>query len=363
MGASLVEQSIMRAAQARSQALAAGSLPKLFDIEKVADGVYAAVARPAALINCNAAIFENDKDMLIVDTHSKPSAVVGLVSQIRDLTRKPVRYIVNSHFHWDHTQGNPTYRDITPNADFVASDATRRLLAENGAARLKASVDEARANLETHKQKRAAAKTAEERTYWDGMMTQTDGYIREMRGYAPELQAITFERDLILRYKAHDLHLAFRGRGHTGGDVVVFCPQKRVAASGDLLHGFPPFLADGYPREWPSTLLAFATEFDFRHVIGGHGAVQHTRDRLYQMGTYIEEIAMLVTRGKPDGKSVAQLQGEIRPDNLKSLANGGYGEFFGSQRLKFTPNPPGTTVADIVGEAVKTNIAHTWGRL
>ena len=353
----------MRAAQARSQASAAASHPRLFDIEKVAAGVYAAVARPTALINCNAAVFENDKDLLVVDTHSKPSAVVSLIAQIRELTRKPVRYIVNTHFHWDHTQGNPTYRDIVPNVDFIASDATRRLLAENGATRLKASVEEARTSLETYKQKRDAAKTTEERNYWDDMSAQTEGYIREMRSYTPELQAITFERDLVLHYKAHDLHLAFRGRGHTGGDVVIYCPQKSVAASGDLLHGFPPFLADGYPRDWPRTLLGFATEFDFRHIIGGHGAVQHTRDRLYQMGSYIEEIAILVTRGKADGKSVEQLQEEIRPANLKALANGGYGEFFGSQRLKFTPNPPGTTTAEIVSEAVKTNIAHTYAAL
>src|SRR5437868_9349515 len=80
--AALLEQAILRGAQARAQA-GSRALPALFDIEKVADGIYAAIAHPQALINCNACIFENAADILIVDTHSKPSAVAALVAQIR----------------------------------------------------------------------------------------------------------------------------------------------------------------------------------------------------------------------------------------------------------------------------------------
>ena len=103
-GAALLEQSIFRAAQARAQANP--GLPKLFNIRKVADGVYAAIGQASALINSNAAIFEMSDGLLVVDTHSKPSAVFSLVSQIKkEVSTKPVKYIVNSHFHWDHTQG------------------------------------------------------------------------------------------------------------------------------------------------------------------------------------------------------------------------------------------------------------------
>jgi hypothetical protein len=80
-GAALLEQSVFRATQARAQATP--NLPALFDIQKVADGIYAAVAKPAAVLNCNAAIFENSHDLLVVDTHSKPSAVIALVAQLR----------------------------------------------------------------------------------------------------------------------------------------------------------------------------------------------------------------------------------------------------------------------------------------
>src|SRR5581483_12476233 len=91
-----------------------------FELRNVAAGVFAAIARPAAMINCNATIFENDQDLLIVDSHSKPSAAAALVAQLRrDLTTKPVRYIVNTHFHYDHTQGMPAYAKLAPGADVI----------------------------------------------------------------------------------------------------------------------------------------------------------------------------------------------------------------------------------------------------
>ena len=121
-------------------------------------GVSAAIARPQVILNCNAAIFERSKDLLVVDTHSKPSAVIALVSQIRrEVSAKPVRYIVNSHFHWDHTQGSPAYRRLAPNADVIASETTRRLLSEFGAARLKQSLDQIPKQLDGYREKAAAA--------------------------------------------------------------------------------------------------------------------------------------------------------------------------------------------------------------
>ena len=65
----------------------------LFDIKPVADGVYAAISKPAYKVNCNAAIILFDDSVLVVDTHSKPSAARALIEQIKKLTDKPVRYV------------------------------------------------------------------------------------------------------------------------------------------------------------------------------------------------------------------------------------------------------------------------------
>ena len=108
-GASILELAYHRAAWARAAAPTSDS--NLFDLQKVANGVYFAQAHPQAMLNCNAAIFVRSKDVVVVDAHSKPSAAAALIAQIkREVTPKPVRYVINTHFHWDHTQGDHAYR-------------------------------------------------------------------------------------------------------------------------------------------------------------------------------------------------------------------------------------------------------------
>src|SRR3984885_14530239 len=139
-GASIVEEAFLRATWARAQA--PGASTNLFKIEKIADGVYAALARPQVLTNCNAAIFVNSQDVLVVDAHSKPSAAASLIAQIRrDVTPKPVRYLVNTHFHWDHTQGDAAYRAANPKLEIIASETTKQLLAKNARNVLKDSLN------------------------------------------------------------------------------------------------------------------------------------------------------------------------------------------------------------------------------
>src|SRR5213594_2048916 len=110
----------------------------LFDIKPVADGVYAAIAKPAYKVNCNAAIILFDDAVLVVDTHSKPSAARALIEQIKKLTDKPVRYVVNTHFHWDHYQGNEAYPSSWPaGLEIIASQPTREAIESRGIPRVK----------------------------------------------------------------------------------------------------------------------------------------------------------------------------------------------------------------------------------
>jgi glyoxylase-like metal-dependent hydrolase (beta-lactamase superfamily II) len=86
----------------------------LFEINPVADGVYAAIAKPTYRVNSNAAIIFLGDSVLVVDASSTPSAARALIEQIKKLTPRPVKYVVNTHFHWDHTQGNEAYTNAWP---------------------------------------------------------------------------------------------------------------------------------------------------------------------------------------------------------------------------------------------------------
>ena len=101
---------------------------QLFELKEVTDGVYIALARRVHVLNSNAAVIILDDGVLVVDTHSKPSAARALIKEIKTITDKPVRYVVDTHFHYDHFQGNGAYREAFPGVQVIASEPTRTAL-------------------------------------------------------------------------------------------------------------------------------------------------------------------------------------------------------------------------------------------
>src|SRR6266403_1947252 len=96
-----------------------------FELKKVGDGVWAAVAAARYKVNSNAAVIETNDGVVVVDSHSKPSAARALYKEIQAVTNKPVRKLVNTHFHFDHWQGNQIYAEGNPGLEVVATQRTR----------------------------------------------------------------------------------------------------------------------------------------------------------------------------------------------------------------------------------------------
>ncbi len=231
------------------------------------------------------------------------------------------------------------------------------------------------------------ATTAGEKAYWQFMGKDSVEFAGGVAGTAP---ASLIKSELGKHYSTHDLHLAFRGRGHRAEDVAVFCPQKRkgpdgrtakywrntrifsppdlrfarvpgknVIATEDLLHSFAPFIADGYPRFWPRALRA-APEFDFTHVTGGHGGVQGSNLQLYQMAAYLEDLTGEVTKLKRQGRAVTDVKTIIDPGKLKSLSRDGYCDFLMISIGKYRLIQSGTARAQILSESLASNIEHVY---
>lgn len=324
-GATLLEYAFFRANWARAQARTANA--ELFSIEKVADGVYAAVAKPAIMTNCNAVIFVLSRDVLVVDAHSKPSAAAALLAQIKkEVTDKPVRYLVNSHFHWDHTQGDAAYKKANPKVEIIASDATKQLMSQIGRDRLKESLDSVPGMIDTLKARVAKARNAQDRDWANDQIRQLQAYQEEMKSYPLELPTVTFAKTHVIQDSAGDLHIEFHGRAHTAGDIQVFSPSKKAVAAGDTIIGFLPNLNDGYPRPWPKTIDSIA-ELNFDHLVGGHGPVQQGRARMGQFRNYIEDLTARVEKAKRAGVPVAELQKQITVGSLATLKERGFSDY------------------------------------
>jgi cyclase len=324
-GASVMELAWHRAAWAR--AAAAATDKKLFDLEKAADGVYFARARAQAVINCNGAVFVRSKDVVVVDAHSKPSAAASLIAQIkREVTDKPVRYVVNTHFHWDHTQGDHAYRQTGSKVDIIATNATKKLMSDLSMTRVKASAAEIEEQMEKMRKRAEGSSSGAEKAFCAEQTGQMQAYLAEIKDYTLELPDITFDDSYDLADPAFDLHLQFHGHAHTAGDVFVYCPQRKALATGDASHGWVPNLGDGYPHAWPATIDT-VMKGDFKYVLGGHGPMQADRVVMTNQRNYIEELTEKVEAGKREGLTVEEMQKRFTVASLRSLQSNGYEAF------------------------------------
>src|SRR2546430_5497341 len=169
-----------------------------FDTQKGADGGPGAVAAPAYKVNCNTAIIESDDGVVIVDTHSKPSAARMIVDRIRAITPKPVRYVINTHFHWDHWHGNEVYPKAYPGAEIVTNQITREAMRQKGLKRIDDHRRQVPAEIARLEADLAAASAPAERQRLAADVRLAKAYLAEVRAPEPALPAIRLQHTMKL---------------------------------------------------------------------------------------------------------------------------------------------------------------------
>ncbi len=280
-----------------------------FDIKKVADGVHVAVAAPAYKVNCNTAIIENDDGVMVVDTHSKPSAARVIIERLRQMTSKPVRYVVNTHFHWDHWHGNEVYPAAYPGAEIVTNQITREAMVRKGLKRIQDHVRQVPAEIAKLRAEAASAPTADRRAKLEADLRLAEAYLAEVTALEPALPTLAFERTMKIYRRDREIHLLHLGRAHTEGDVFVYLPKEKVVITGDAVIGWTPYMGDGYPEDWVGTLDRLA-QLDFTHIIMGHGAVTG-RDWLRAFRAYVHDMVAAVREEVATGATLDQVKERV----------------------------------------------------
>src|SRR5215510_5778347 len=116
------------AAQGRQAPAGTAHNGKAFKFNKVTEGVYHAVGTGSLAVVGNSSVIVNDNDVIVVDDHVSPAAAWVLVDEIKELTNKPVRTVINTHFHYDHAHGNQIF---DRSVDIIGHEFTREMLLGN----------------------------------------------------------------------------------------------------------------------------------------------------------------------------------------------------------------------------------------
>ena len=277
-----------------SAALVAASLArpvetqvKAFNFVRIADDIYHAVGTGAMTVGCNGAVIVNADDVLVVDSHISPDVATALRDELKAITPKPIRFVVNTHFHFDHAHGNQTYG---PGVEIIGHEFTRAQIAsgESMRGRSYASfVGTLPAQIAQMKE-RAAAAPAAERSKLESQIDITERHYRATQAVKPVPPSVTMTNAMTLYRGGREIRLLFLGRGHTGGDVVVHLPKERVLATGDLLGPNPGYLGDAYMTDWVDTLEQLKP-LDFDVVLPGHGDAFRGKEKIDHWQAYLRD--------------------------------------------------------------------------
>jgi glyoxylase-like metal-dependent hydrolase (beta-lactamase superfamily II) len=245
--------------------------------------------------------------VLVFDTNGTPAASAAVLAEIRRLTSQPVRWIVNSHWHWDHWYGTETYRQAFPEVRIVAHEKTRELM--RGPA-----LEFNRPGLETQLPNylKALERRADENPALQATLEEDRFFLEQKTQARLTFPDVTFTDRLSVDLGERHIEVLHYGRGVTPGDAFVYLPGERLLLIGDLIVNPVTFALSGYPTEWLRTLEQI-DRLDFTTMVTGHGGP--LRDRTIMHAT-MDVFRVLLGEGKAskqNGLPVDQAKDSILP--------------------------------------------------
>jgi len=224
--------------------------PAKLTINKVKDDLYEIVGDGG-----NVAVYITDEGVILIDDKFDQDHE-GIVDGVKSVTNQPIKYIINTHYHADHSGGNTKF---LPAAEIISTAM-------------------ARTNILEHKQSNAPP------------------------GVSPA--RITFTTETAVHLGGKEVRAIYMGRGHTNGDAVIYFPAIRTLHTGDLMAGASPLIdynGGGSVVEWTKT-LDNALKLDFDTVIPGHGDVTN-KAGLVTYRNNVEKLRNRVSGLVHEGKS------------------------------------------------------------
>jgi len=278
-----VKRLIFAAVFAALSGAASAQAPLPFVLKQIGSGVYAAIDGPEHKAGSNAGFVIGDDGVLIVDAFFTQDAAKALVAEIRRLTPKPIRYVVNTHYHADHTGGDQVLRN-------------------------------AGAIIIAHRNVRGWVRTNNINLFGDRITPELKSRIEAL-----PLPDLVTDKDLTVWLGSRKVVVS-TVLGHTGGDLTISVPDSKVLFAGDLLwRRIAPNLIDGSVKEWAATDADFMRIPDaaLTRYVPGHGDVADVKD-VEEFRGYLLDLRRLVSAGRVVGHKDDALVQDVAP-KLRAL--------------------------------------------
>jgi cyclase len=273
-----------------------------FRFNKVAEGVYHAVGTGALTVVGNSSFIVNDDDVIVIDDHVSPAAAWVLLEEIKKITNKPVRTVINTHFHYDHAHGNQIFdKDVA----IIGHEFTREMLLGGKNLQMplyRNYLTSLPGQIENLKQQVAKESDAARKATLQTQLQSAENNAASQAELRPTPPNVTLRTNMTLYRGNREIQVRFLGRAHTAGDVVVFLPRERIVMTGDMLTAALSNMSDSFLTEWVTTLDELK-KLDFVTVLPGHGEAFTDRAKIDYFQAYLRDVWTEVSRLKQQGVS------------------------------------------------------------
>jgi cyclase len=309
-----------------------GQPNKLFSqakIERVADGVYAIIHADATdeWPHGNTGVIIGNDAVMVIDACYLPSMAREDIRLIRTVTKKPVRYLAYTHWHFDHTNGSIAYNDSFPGIRFISARGSSKFTELNATWWAKRSVvagSSKRSSLSILEKYFQLGKDSSGKSYSSSELTRMKEIIAARKNELEELASLKvitpdylFDDTLIIDLGRKNVQLVDHGKANSPHDVTFYIPENKILFTGDILVQSPlPYFGASWPVPWIKVLQDIEN-IPVNGIVPGHGPVQldHSYTRLLRQ--FLQSLLVKVELLIWEGKTIEQVQQEIDMDVFK----------------------------------------------
>lgn len=274
------------------------------EIVELDTGVYARLHEGLT----NSGIIIGDDSVLVIDSLRMPSFARSLMEDVRKLTDKPVKYVIDTHSHWDHSWGNQEF----PEAAIIGHENCYSEMVD-----------------------------VEWNEEWKNkILSSGDAWSDEANVVTITPPEITYQDSMRIYFGGREIILKYLGKAHTSGDTFIHLPKERIVFTGDVAQdGGVPYLGDSYPDEWLDTDDRMA-ELPVDRFVSGHGPVGDI-NALKTARDFIHSLVGNMKSAIADGKD-----SKTASDSVLTELQGQYGNWRSFDRL-------GESLPDVYHKLIK----------
>jgi cyclase len=281
-------------------------------VTKLAEGIYE-IRHPDApdtFPQSNTTVIIGEKSVLVVDSCLLPSTTKQDIDQIRQWTSKPVTYLLNTHWHFDHTLGNAAYAAAFPFVQIIAQTTTQKTIADfnpGAVTRYPSRAERFKKVLDSGKNPDGTPLTAADRLDYERSLNGLGPVVAEFKNVTQLVPNVSFDHELDIDLGNRLVEIKHLGRGNTAGDTIAYLPKEKILVTGDLLDHPVPYMFGGFPVDFVNTLRAMS-QLDAQIIVPGHGDVLHDKSYIEQTMELMHVVNQEVEKEINDGKTLEEVQ-------------------------------------------------------